>query len=470
MQHTRLVSLIVASALFIENADSALIATALPSIAGDLGVDPLALKLALTAYLMALAIFIPISGWIADRFGARTTFALAMSVFMLGSLSSALNTTLAGFVVSRFVQGVGGAMMVPVGRLIILRSVPRSQLIDAMAYLTIPGLIGPLIGPPLGGFVTTYLDWRFIFAINVPVGLAGVILALKFFEPWRESEVPPLDLKGFALAALAAIGVMGGVATFGRHLMPPAWSFGLVAAGLAAALAYLRHARSISAPLIDFALVREPTFAAGVVGGAIFRTGAAATPFLMPLLLQVAFGLDALQSGLITFASAFGAISMKALVGRILRRWGYRRVVSLNALIAGVLIAACGAFTAATPWAAIFALLIVGGFFRSLQFSSLNTLAFADIEPRRMSRATSLSSTFQNVSQAFGIALSAGVLELASARHGGALQTSDFAIAFLVSGLVTASSAWFAWRLPAMAGANLVNRPDRSEEPPAPDA
>lgn len=458
MKRTRLVPIIVASALFIENADSALVATALPTIAADLNVDPLALKLALTAYLIALAIFIPISGWIADKVGARRTFVAAMILFMLGSLSCALNTTLTGFVASRFLQGVGGAMMVPVGRLIILRNVPRAELIDAMAYLTIPGLIGPLIGPPLGGLVTTYADWRLIFAINIPVGLIGIIFALRHFDDRREDDPPPLDVRGFWLTSLTAIGLMGGLATFGRHLVPSAVSFSMVFAGLLAGFFYWLHARKTPAPLLDFSLLSSRSFAAGVLGGTVFRIGIGATPFLLPLLFQVAFGLDALQSGLITFASAIGAITMKTLAARILRRWGYKSVLITNGLLAAVMVAASATFSPATPWPLVMGLLVMGGFFRSLQFTALNTITFADVASERMSKATSLSSTAQNVSQAFGIALAASILELASSRHGGNLQTSDFSIAFVVAGMIAAISVWFAWRLPVGAGANLVGK------------
>ncbi len=456
MTPTRLVPSIVASALFIENADSAMVATALPTIAADLGVDPLALKLALTAYLIALAIFIPVSGWIADRVGARRTFICAMLLFMAGSLASTLNTTLSGFVVSRFVQGVGGAMMVPVGRLIILRSVPRHELIDAMAYLTIPGLIGPLIGPPLAGLIITQADWRLIFAINIPIGLVGVALAWRYFDDARPAERQPLDGIGFLWTALAAFGLMGGLASFGRHLVPTQVAAGMLAGGVVAALLYWRHARMHPAPLVDFSLLKIPTFRAGVAGGTLFRIGVGAVPFLLPLLLQLAFGLDALQSGLVTFTTAIGAITMKTLAARILRRLGYRRVVSLNAALAGAFVAICAVFDPALGWPAIIATLVMGGFARSLQFTAVNTLSFADVPPERMSKGTSLASTAQNVSQALGIAFAAGVLELSALRHGGPLIAGDFAVAFCVAGLIAAVSGIFAWRLPPDAGAGLV--------------
>jgi EmrB/QacA subfamily drug resistance transporter len=462
MNRTRLVPLIVASALFIENADSAMVATALPTIAADLNVDPLSLKLALTAYLIALAMFIPISGWIADRAGARRTFVCAMLLFMLGSLASTLNTTLSGFVASRFVQGVGGAMMVPVGRLIILRNVPRHQLIDAMAYLTIPGLLGPLIGPPLAGFLTTYVDWRLIFAINIPTGLIGIAFAWRHFDDERPQEHARLDAVGFILTSLAAIGLMGGLASFGRHLVSTEIAVALLAGGLVAGAAYAAHARNHPAPLIDFSLFRVPTFRAGVLGGTLFRIGIGATPFLLPLLFQVAFGMDALQSGLITFTTAIGAISMKTLAARILRKFGYRLVVAWNAVLAGALVAFCAWFRPDTAMWVVIGLLIAGGFARSLQFTAVNTLSFADIPPERMSKATSLASTAQNVSQAMGIAFAAALLEASAARHGGALRDTDFTIGFVAAGSLAAFSGLLAWRLPADAGSGLV-----SPQPPS---
>jgi EmrB/QacA subfamily drug resistance transporter len=458
MNQTRLVPSIVASALFIENADSAMVATALPTIASDLGVDPLALKLALTAYLIALAIFIPVSGWIADRVGARRTFVCAMLLFMLGSLASTLNTSLAGFVASRFLQGVGGAMMVPVGRLIILRSVPRHQLIDAMAYLTIPGLIGPLIGPPLAGFLTTYADWRLIFAINIPIGLIGVGFAWRFFDDERPADRPRLDVAGFMLTSIAAIGLMGGLASFGRHLVSTPVAISLLVAGSVSAFGYWLHARNHPAPLIDFGLMRLPTYKAGVIGGTLFRIGVGATPFLLPLMFQLAFGMDALQSGLVTFTTAIGAISMKAIAARVLRRFGFRQVVGVNAIIAGAFVAVCGWFSPASAWWVIIGLLVAGGFSRSLQFTAVNTLSFADVPADRMSKATSLASTAQNVSQAMGIAFAAAILEASTARHGGPLQDSDFTIAFILAGALAAVSGVMAWRLPKDAGAGLVAR------------
>ncbi|OYX00721.1 MAG: MFS transporter, partial [Bosea sp. 32-68-6] len=273
MQRAKLLPLIVACALFMENTDSTVIATSLPVIAQSLGEDPIALKLALTSYLVSLAVFIPISGWMADRYGARTIFRAALAVFMLGSVLCALSNSLGAFVGARFVQGMGGAMMVPVGRLVILRSVSKAELVGALAYLTVPALVGPVVGPPLGGFITTYFDWRWIFFINIPIGIVGIVLASLFFEDVREEDVAPLDIRGFLLSAFGFASLMLGLATGGRHLVPEAVSYGCVAAGIASLVAYGFHSRRVAHPVLNLSLLKIPTYRIGVIGGSIFRTG-----------------------------------------------------------------------------------------------------------------------------------------------------------------------------------------------------
>ena len=248
VQRAKLLPLIVACALFMENTDSTVIATSLPAIAQSLGEDPIALKLALTSYLVSLAVFIPISGWMADRFGARTIFRTALAIFMFGSVLCAMSNSLLAFVGARFLQGMGGAMMVPVGRLVILRSVQKSELVSALAYLTIPALVGPVVGPMLGGFITTYFDWRWIFFINIPIGLVGIVLASLFFEDIREEDVAPLDIRGFLLSSFGFAALMLGLATGGRHLVPVAVSWLAVACGVVALVAYWFHAAACRRP------------------------------------------------------------------------------------------------------------------------------------------------------------------------------------------------------------------------------
>ena len=343
------VTLIVAIALFMENMDSTVIATSLPAIAADLHEDPIALKLALTSYLLSLAVFIPLSGWMADRFGARKVFRAAIVVFTLGSAACGFAQGLPDFVLFRIIQGMGGAMMVPVGRLVLLRTIPKAELISALAWLTIPALLGPVLGPPLGGFITTFISWRWIFWINIPVGLLGVVLATRYIADIREEGLPPLDVKGFLLSGIGLSGLAFGFTTIGQGLLPPAVVLALLVAGAIGCWLYVRHARVVQAPLLDLNLLKVDTFFASVVGGFLFRIGVGATPFLLPLFLQLGFGMSPLQSGLLTFASAIGAIAMKTTAAPILRRFGFKRVLVTNAVVSGFFIAAIAMFTLGSP-------------------------------------------------------------------------------------------------------------------------
>ena len=328
-----LVPMIVACALFMENMDATVIATALPTIARDFGESPLRLNLAISAYLLSLAIFIPLSGWLADRFGARTVFCAAIVVFTLGSVGCSLVGTLPQLVIARIVQGMGGAMMVPVGRLVVLRMIPKSELVSAMAYLTVPALIGPVIGPPLGGFIVTFASWRWIFLINIPIGVLGFALATKYIENRREVREEPLDAKGFAIVSLGLAATMFAFENVGRGVLPPAILAALIAGGGSLLILYARHAGSHAAPILDLALLRVQTFRASVAGAFVFRMGIGALPFLVPMMLQVGFGLTPFASGMITFAGAAGALTMKLAAAPILHRLGFRRVLLVNTLI-----------------------------------------------------------------------------------------------------------------------------------------
>jgi EmrB/QacA subfamily drug resistance transporter len=450
------VTLIVAVALFMETMDSTVIATSLPAIAKDLNEDPIALKLALTSYLLSLAVFIPLSGWMADRFGAKTVFRAAIVVFTLGSAACGFAQSLPDFVLFRVIQGIGGAMMVPVGRLVILRSVPKGELISALAWLTIPALFGPVIGPPLGGFITTYASWRWIFWINIPMGILGVILATRYIANLREEDLPPLDVKGFVLSGIGLSGLAFGFTTIGQGLFPAGVVAALLGIGAASCWLYVRHARNSTAPLLDLRLLKVDTFYASVVGGFLFRIGIGATPFLLPLMLQLGFGLTPFQSGMLTFVTAIGAITMKTTAGPILRRFGFKSVLVANALLSSLFIGAAALFTPVTPPAVMLTVLLIGGFFKSLQFTSINSLAYADIEPREMSRATSFASVVQQLSLSAGVAIGALVLEMERhLRADGAVHTDDFATAFAVVAAISALSALIFLRLPREAGASL---------------
>jgi EmrB/QacA subfamily drug resistance transporter len=470
MDHNRLVPLIVAVALFMENMDATIIATSLPAIAADIGANPLALKLAITSYLLSLAVFIPASGWTADRFGARTVFRAAIAIFVIGSIGCALADSLTGFVIARIVQGMGGAMMTPVGRLVLVRSIDKRKLVDAMAWVTMPALVGPIIGPPVGGFITTYASWHWIFLINVPIGLIGIVLATRYIEDVRVEGLERFDLVGVVLAGAGVAGLAFGLSVAGLGLVPPVLVASFVAVGAIFMTAYVFHARQTPAPVLDFSLARIPTFRANVIGGSLFRLGIGALAFLLPLMLQLGFDYTPLQSGLVTFTAAVGAFAMKGFAARIIRRFGFRKILIVNGLLASAFTAACAAFTPATPFFVMIAVLLVGGFFRSLQFTATNTIAYADVEARRMSRATSLASVAQQLSIAAGVAIGALCVELALHIKGGQVITAeDFRPAFLVIGTIAASSAILFWTLPADAGAALANRepiaaPDASDQ------
>jgi EmrB/QacA subfamily drug resistance transporter len=459
MAHNRLVPLIVAVALFMENMDATVIATSLPAIAADIGTDPLTLKLAVTSYLLSLAVFIPASGWTADRFGARTVFRAAIAIFVLGSIGCALASSLTDFVIARIMQGMGGAMMTPVGRLVLVRTIDRRALVDAMALVTIPALVGPVIGPPVGGFITTYASWHWIFLINVPIGLIGIVLVTRFIEDIRAEEPERFDFTGMVLAGTGVAGLAFGLSVAGLDLLPWPAVAGLVAVGAISMTAYVRRARRVDSPVLDLSLLRLPTMRASLIGGSMFRLGIGALPFLVPVLLQLVFGLDPFESGLVTFSSALGALTMKTLAARILKRFGFKPVLVANALASAVFIVGCALFVPGTPYAVIFAILLIGGFFRSLQFTSINTLAYAEVEPARMSRATTLTSVAQQLAISAGVAVGALVVDLTLAlRGGGAVTASDFQPAFLVVGLISAASALVFAQLPKDAGAELANR------------
>ena len=459
MTRERLVPLIVAVALFMENMDSTVIATSLPAIAADIGTSPLALKLAVTSYLLSLAVFIPVSGWTADRFGARTVFRSAIAVFMRGSIGCALSGSLPHFVVARIVEGMGGAMMTPVARLILVRSVDRRELINAMVWVTLPALIGPLIGPALGGFITTFISWHWIFLINIPIGLAGIVLATIFIEDVRAQTPGPFDPLGAVLAGLGIGGLAFGGSLLGLNVLPTSVVLALIVVGAGAAYAYVLHARRTPAPVLDLALLEIPTMRAAVVGGFIYRSGIGAMPFLLPLLLQLGFNLSAFQSGLITLSNVVGAMGMKTVIPFILRRYGFRRVLVVNALISAVLVAACATFQPGVSFAWIVGVLIVGGFFRSLEFTSLNTIAYADVDNRRMSRATSLVAVAQQVSISVGVAIGALAVDLTLwARGRDTITAADFQPAYLTIAVIAACACFIFARMPADAGAELARR------------
>ena len=464
MSPQRRLTLIIATALFIENMDSTAISTSLPKIAAELGTEPVALKLALTTYMLALAVFIPVSGWVADRFGARRIFVSAIAVFLVGSLCCAASDGLGTLVAGRFVQGIGGAMMVPVGRLVLLRSIEKAELVRALSWLTVPAMLGPMLGPVLGGAITTYAHWRFIFLINLPMGLLGMWLAWRFVPELRQA-VKPLDWRGFGLSAGGLGLAMFGLSAIGRGLVPGAAIVLAVLAGAGLLAAYVRHARVHPAPLLQLDLLRHRTFRAGVLGGSLFRIGIGATPFLLPLMLQLGFGLDPLQSGLVTFTSTAGAMFMKVVAPRVLHTFGFRPVLVWNGLLASALLCGFGLFRADTPYWLMVCVLLASGCFRSLQFTSINAIAYADIDQSRMSQASSLAAMAQQVSLALGVTIGGYALSAAGSLTG--REDGDpvtFLFAFLTVGLISASSVLQMRRLDPDAGAEMAGRAEAGQE------
>jgi EmrB/QacA subfamily drug resistance transporter len=452
--------------MFMQSLDSTVIATALPTMAKTFGADPVHMNVALTSYLLSLAVFIPASGWIADRYGARTVFRIAIAVFTLGSVLCGRADSLAFLVVSRILQGIGGAMMVPVGRLVLLRTAAKQELVAAMAWLTVPALLGPVLGPPVGGFIVTYFSWRWIFDINVPIGILGITLVSLFVEDVREPPRGRFDGIGLLLCGVALAGLMFGLETAGRGVVPHSTTAAMLAIGVVAVVGYLLHARRHPAPLLDLSLMRLPCFGVALSAMMLFRTGIGAIPFLLPMMLQVGFGDSAAQSGLITFASSAGALVMKPATQHALRLFGFRDTLVWNGVISAVMIAICAAFRPTWPAAAIYAALLIGGFFRSLQFTAYNTLAYGDVPRARMSSATSLYVTCQQLAATIGISTGAVSLEISTALSGRAApQPIDFSHAFLVVAMFTLVAAPIALWMPRNAGDELTGRRSTPAQP-----
>ncbi len=459
LSDAQLAPLIVGSALFMEMLDATVISTALPAIAHSMHEDPIRLNLAITSYLLSLAVFIPISGWMADRFGARTVFRTAILIFTGGSILCGISYSLPQLVAARIVQGFGGAMMVPVGRLIVLRTVRKSELVTAMAYLTVPAILGPVVGPPLGGFIVTYYSWRWIFFINVPIGILGFALVTIFIDNLREADVFPLDVRGFLLTGLGLAGMVFGFEMLGRGVLPPSVVIAILTGGALCASAYVLHAQRIKYPIINLKLIGIPTFAAATLGGGLFRMGIGALPFLLAMLLQLVFGLSPFASGMLTFTSAAGALLMKVTATPIIRRFGFRTILIGNGIVASVILMSYSLFRPTTPHLVIILALLSGGFLRSLQFTALGSLAYADVPNALMSNASSLASMAQQLFLSLGVAIAALLLHLSLGGRGSAALTShDFMLPFVVVGILAMLSSLLFLSLDRDAGEEVSGR------------
>ena len=457
-----LVPAIIGAANLMQTLSATVIANALPAMAITLRQSPVSLNTTITVYLLALAVFLPVSGWAADRFGAKRVFLIAIALYAISCAACGFANNLPELLLARFAEGAAGALMGPVGRLVLLRTTPKHDLVRAMSVLTMPSLLGPVIGPPIGGFIVTYISWRWIFFLNLPIAVMGLILVTRYIKDIKEEDAGPLDWVGMILTGLGLAAVVFGFENLGRNNLPAFVPYALLGAGLALLGVYAAYARRTPHAILDLKLFKIPTFFASIVGGTFMRMGVGATPFLLALLLQVAFGLSPFQAGMMTFASAAAALVMKTAAPPILARFGFRRTLSVNAVIVGLSFMAYAWLTNTTPHWLIYAILLTGGFFRSLQFTALNGLGFADIDQPQMSRASTMSAMGQRLAQSIGIGFAATLLRLFQGQqHARHVTVETIAPAFLIIGAVALISAGFFVALPANAGESLNGRPQR---------
>ncbi|HWX90620.1 MAG TPA: MFS transporter [Rhizomicrobium sp.] len=460
--HFRTIALIVGAAMFMEQLDGTVLATALPSMARELGVAAPSLSIALTSYLISLAIFIPVSGRIADRFGARTVFRTAIIAFILGSIACAQAPSVGFLVAARFFQGVGGALMLPVGRLVLMRSVEKRDLIQATSWVLIPAVVGPILGPPVGGFIVTYLNWRWIFYINVPIGILGVILVSLFIANSRGEVPDKTDYKGMFLSSLSL-----GLLLFGFELTSHDGqlyrALSLLAVGAVLGSLYIRHARVARDPILDISLMKIPTYGTSVIAGAITRVTQGAHPYLLPLMMQLGFGLSAAQSGLMTLATALGSIIAKPFAPALLRRFGFRDTLMVNGVFASAGYAVCGLFRPGWPLPVMFLVMMSSGFFMSIQFTGYNTIAYDEIATERMGSATSFYTTFQQLMLSMGICAGAAALQGAMVLQGHVLpRFADFTAAFWTVALISLSATIWNRRFSHEAGTEISGHTPRT--------
>jgi EmrB/QacA subfamily drug resistance transporter len=446
---------LVAVAFFMESLDTTILNTAVPAVAQALAVTPLSMKAVLASYTLSLAVFIPVSGWMADRFGTRRVFTSAIGIFTLGSLLCGLAGNIHLLVACRILQGMGGAMMVPVGRLTLVRTFPKFELVRAMSFVAIPGLVGPMLGPLAGGFIVDYLHWRVIFFLNIPVGLLGLLLVWRNLPDYRERESRPLDMVGLVLFGAGVALLSYVLEIFGEHALGTGGVVGLLALSLFLLFGYGFHAGHTEFPLLRLELFRIRTFAAAVSGSFVTRLGIGGVPFLLPLLYQEGLGLSPVQSGLLIAPQAAAALSTKFFIVRLLRRAGYRSVLIVNTVLLGGMLMLFATITPATPVWLIAVMAFCYGALTSTQYSSMNTLAYADVPPERASGASSIASTMQQLSISFGVAVAglATLFFVPAAASGAAPLMRGLHEAFLALGAFTILSTFVFRRLRARDGA-----------------
>ena len=449
------IAVLVAGTFYMEFLDATVIATALPQMAITFHSNAITLSAGMSVYMLALAVFTPICGWMADRFGSRTVFSTAIGIFTVASILCGISNTPFEFIAARILQGMGGSMMMPVGRLAVLHNTEKKNMIRAIAYLTWPALLAPVIGPPVGGFITTYATWRWIFYLNVPLGIAAIIFALILIPNKHSDKKTRLDVPGFIYSGVTCVAVMYGMDLIGRRNAP--WLLISLMAGAAILFGYLTvwHSRHYPHPLLEFSALKIRTFAATIWGGSLFRIVVQSIPFLTPLMFQIGFGMNAFDSGLLVLAIFLGNVAIKPLTTPVLRRWGFRKVLIVNGILLAAAVLGCAFLNSGTPRIIILAVLFWGGMCRSMQFTSINTLAFADVPAPQMSGANTLFSIAWQMCMGMGIALGAVALQMSSLIHGGhsTLTVSDFHLAFIMITVVSVASLYDVFSLDRRAGA-----------------
>jgi EmrB/QacA subfamily drug resistance transporter len=454
------IALVVAVAFFMETLDATIIATALPAIASAFGIATLDASAAVTVYLVAMAALVPAAGWSARRFGARRVFAIAVAAFTAASLLCGLAPSFGSLVVARCLQGAAAAFMSPVGRLVVLRETPKHRIIEAIGTITWPGLIAPVLGPPLGGLIVMQASWRWIFLLNIPLGLAGVWLVLRLFPIRAEGVRTRFDVVGFALSAFALAAIVEGLTRLGEARGARAFAAGLLGVGVIAAVAAVRHARTAPAPMLDLHALRVPTFAlAGALEGFASRVAISASPFLLPLMFQIGFGMNALRAGSMVLVYMLGNLAMKSVTTPVLRRFGFRRVLVINGALCAASLFAFGLLFPATPEPLVLVLLLIAGMTRSMNFTAITTLAFADVSDEQRSGASALATMLQQVGMTLGVAFAAAALGASQALRGsGTLALTDFHHAWFAVGALMAVAAAGMLRLHPQAGVAVTRR------------
>jgi EmrB/QacA subfamily drug resistance transporter len=447
------IPLVVGCAFFMEGLDSTMIAVSLPSMAQTLGSTALRLNLVITTYLLSLAVFIPVSGWIADRCGTRRVFCAAVLIFATGSALCGLSTSVPMLLSMRVIQGFGGAMMTPVGRLILLRSFPRAGLVSAMNWMTIPAMVGPTVGPIVGGLLTHYASWRWIFFLNIPMGMLGGSLALWLFEDYRAPAPTRFDITGFLLVGLGLGLLEFAIENLGRPIIAPWAGYACFAVSAAVFWLYYRHARVTPSPVLDLNLFKIKTFRIGSVIGGLCRMGLDATPVLLPLLFQVGFGMSPVQSGLLSFSSTLGAMAVRSFSRTILRVAGFRKTLIMGAILSAATTSGFALLSAGTPSAIIVAAVLISGCIRSIQYLALNTISFAEVPAPLLSRSTSVSGVAQQLARGFGVAIGAALLAIVAGNH--SVTVADFRIVFPLVGLIPLVSVFGFLRLGDADGAEV---------------